>query len=284
MADFRFVPRYSISNIDLTVINASGVPVNVDAAPTVALKNYSTDATIWSRASTLITNHGVYRVTISSAESATPGLYYLLWSYNLATIAQQARFDVEIPTSSATLYNTLSDGYKAVVEYTWDRFEDLFDSQVGGPHLQMYAQSNFGRERLAQLMRIALNGLNSTSQPHSTYGIGTGQQEFPFTEWGGVLEQATTVEMIRHLMRSYVEQPDAQGISIARLDRRDYLQRWREIYEIENEELKRQLAIFKMAQMNLGRGSILVAGGMYGNIPSHHNPAMRPRSLPSWVR
>lgn len=284
MANFRFISRYSISNLDFVVIDSAGDPINADAAPTASFRAYASGTAVWSRATTLIQAPGVYRLTVSSTESANPGLFYVQWDYLISTVPQQYRTDIEIPSSSSPLYNTLSDGYQMVVDYAWQRFEDLFDSAVGGPHLLMYAQSNFGRERVAQLMRTALNNLNSAAQPHSTFSIEEGGQEFPLTEWGGILEQGTTVEIIKHLMRSYVEQPEAQGVTPARLDRRDYLSRWREILDVETEEYKRQLAVFKMAQMNLGRGSILVAGGIYGNIPAYSSPARRPRSVPTWVR
>lgn len=284
MANFRFISRYSIANLDFVVINAVGAVVAADAPPVATFRNYATGAQIWARATTMLAAPGTYRVTVSSVESGTPGLFYIDWTYAISGVAQQYRTDIEIPATTSSLYNALSDDYQSVVDYSWARFEDLFDSDVGGPHLKMYAQANFGRERVAQLMRVALNNLNSSSQPHSTYSIEPTGQAFPLTEWSGILEQGTTIEIIKHLMRSYVEQPDAQGVTSARLDRRDYLSRWREILEIETEEYQRQLAVFKMAQMNLGRGAILVGGGIYGRIPSHTNPAQRPSRMPSWVR
>lgn len=284
MSSFRFISRFSITNLDFVVINDLGNQVAADSPPTATFRNYSTGAQVWQRATTLVAPPGTYRVTVSSSESSNPGLFYIDWTYAIGSVAQAYRTDIEIPATTSSLYASLSDGYQAVVDYSWARFEDLFDSDIGGPHLKMYAQSNFGRERVAQLMRTALNNLNSASQPHSTYSIDSTGTAFPFAEWGGILEQATTVEIIKHLMRSYVEQPEPQGVTPARLDRRDYLQRWREILDVETEEYKRQLSVFKMAQMNLGRGSILVAGGIYGNVPAYNNPAVRPRSMPSWVR
>jgi len=281
MSDFRFIGRYSIANVDFIVINGSGTQVDADAPPVVEYRNYATNVPVWSRTTSRLST-GLYRVTISSAESGIPGLFYLLWNYNISATPQQYRTDIEVPSSTSTLYNVLSDQYQAVVDNAWSRFKDLFDSAVGGPHLQMYSQANFGRERVAQLMRIGLNSLNSASQPHSQYSLDAGN-DFPFSEWGGLLEQATTVEIIKHLMRSYVEQPEAVGVSVARLDRRDYLQRWQTILDIESAELKEQMSVFKMSQMNLGRGSVLVSGGAYGTLAAYQNPA-RGRPLPTWVR
>lgn len=282
MGDFQFVGRYSIQNVDFTVIDSMGAVANADAAPTVGLYNYATGALVVSRPSVQVTNPGVYRITLSSVETSNPGLWYLLWSYNFATVAQQYRTNIEIPSSTSKLYDTLSDGYRSIVDGVWMRFEDGFDSNVGGPHLQMYAQANFGHERVAQLMGIALKRINTASQPHTTYAMSAGT-DFPFTEWGGILEQATAIEAIKHLMRSYVEQPAADGVNVARLDRRDYLSRWGEILEIEEKQFEDALAVFKLAQMNLGRGSVLVSGGLYGSLHPT-NPTRRPRYLSGWVR
>lgn len=145
----------------------------------------------------------------------------------------------------------------------------------------MYAQSQFGRERVAQLLSQAMNILNTTSQPYQSYSTDP-DSGFPFAEWGGLLTQATYIEVIKHLMRSYVEQADVQGVSLARLDRRDYLQRWETILRMEMDTFTPMLAIYKMAAMNLGRSSILVGGGVFGNYGPTMNPA-RGRQLPTFA-
>lgn len=71
-------------------------------------------------------------------------------------------------------------------------------------------------------------------------------------------------EVLKHLRRSYVEQPQFMGGQVTRLDRRDYLQRWGEILEDEEEDLKGQLDSFKIANMGLGKPTVLVSGGVYG--------------------
>jgi len=280
MANFLFVSRYSIANADLTVINGSGAIVDADSdSVTGALHNYGDDSEIFSRSAVKI-DTGIYRITLSSVETNTPGLFYLKFSYTLGS-AQEYRTDVEIPQTSAPLYEALSEGMRDIIESVWMRFSDLFDSAVGGPHLKEYSQSNFGRERIAELLRVAVGRLNTVSQPYQSYGI-TGDSEFPIVQWGALLEQATMVEAIKHLMRSYVEQPSAQGIQSARLDRRDYLNRWETVLRIEESTLTSQLDIFKMASMNLGQPSIMVAGGVYGNLRRNAPPA-RPHHRPPIV-
>lgn len=276
MSQFQFVGRYAIYNLDLTVVDANGLIVDADGLPTASFRNYATNAEIFNRSTVKIAT-GVYRLTLSSAETATPGLYYCLWSYNLSAIAQQYRSDIEIPTATSSQYEALSGEYQSIVEQTWDRFEDLFDSSVGGPHLREYAQSSFGRERLARLLKIALGRLNTVAQPHQSYSIEG--NDFPFAEWGPLLEQALYVETLRHLIRSYVEQPSPEGINVARLDRRDYLQRWQSVLSAEEQTLSNTLDHFKIASLSLGRSAVMVGGGAYGNYVRLVPPG-RPRHRP----
>lgn len=281
MADFLFVSRYSISNADLTVVNGTGTVVDADAnTVSVSYRNYLTDAVVFTRNATRI-GTGVYRITLSSTETATPGAYYLRYSYSLGGVAQEYRTDVEVPTTSSPLYESLDDDVRSVIERVWMRFSDLFDSALGGPHLQMYAQANFGRERVAELCRVAVGRLNTVAQPYQTYDI-VGAGVFPVAQWGALLEQATMVEVIKHLMRSYVEQPSPEAVPGARLDRRDYLQRWETMLRIEEATLASQLDVFKMSNMGLGQTSVLVAGGVYGNLTRSQNPA-RPRHRTPWA-
>ena len=281
MSDFLFIARNSISNADLTVIDGAGAVVDADGnAVSAQLSTYLTSTSVLSRSATRMAV-GVYRITLSSVETATAGLYALTFVYNLGGIPQTYKVDIEIPDATAPVYESLTDGMKNVVESVWIRFKDLFDSAVGGPHLQMYAQSKFGRERVAELMAVAVDRLNSVAQPHQSYSL-FGTSEFPYSQWGGLLAQATYVEVIKHLMRSYVEQPDPQNVSSARLDRRDYLSRWAQIQAMEESTLQGELDIFKIANMGLGQPSILVAGGVYGNL-WRTTPVTRPRHRPPWT-
>lgn len=205
---------------------------------------------------------GTYDVQLTSVQTGTPGLYLIYWDYTAATLTQVQETYIEVYQRSPN-YDILPDEMKAVVENVWWRFADLFDSPIGGPHLQVYVQSNFGRDRLAQALRTALNRLNTISAPHQTFTLDTSGKQFPLGEWGGVLEQALYVETLKHLKRSYVEQPSVEGIAQARFDRRDYMARWGEILTDEQADLEAMLDQFKMAFMGLGSVQALVAGGVY---------------------
>jgi hypothetical protein len=81
-----------------------------------------------------------------------------------------------------------------------------------------------------------------------------------------VLVQATLLAVIKHLMRSYVEQPQPQGANIVWQDRREYLQRWQSIYQIEDAAFKEMVLLWKRQFYNFGQGALSVhskAGRLY---------------------
>jgi hypothetical protein len=262
--DRAYVSRYGAAEFGLRVMRA-GVLGDADGPVTVTLLSDTPAATVvFSRAA----DHpgvGEYTVRLTSLETAAVGPYVLVWQYVVNSLPEEWRVWLEVG-KAAPEYDRLTDDMKGIIETTWNRFSDLFDFATEGPHLQTYVQSNFGRNRLAQLMRIAVGRLNTVAQPFQSYSIdGDGGASFPVDRWGSLLESALYVECLRHLMRSYVEQPEVQsGSGVSRLDRRDYMDRWGTVLQDEEQVLKQQLEHFKIANMGLGRARVLVSGGAWG--------------------
>ncbi|MFE0490221.1 hypothetical protein [Streptomyces griseoaurantiacus] len=281
-ADRAYVSRYGVAEFGLRVMR-EGAPGDADGVVTVSLLHDDEGATeVFSRDAEH-TGAGEYLVRLASRETADPGPYVLVWDYTVGSFDEQWRVWLEVG-KAAPEYDVLAEQMKVVIETTWNRFSDLFDFATEGPHLQTYIQSNFGRNRLAQLLRIAVGRLNTVAQPFQTYTIdGDGGAAFPVERWGSLLETALYVECLKHLMRSYVEQPEVQsGSGVSRLDRRDYLDRWGIILQGEEQVLKSQLDTFKIANMGLGRARVLVSGGAYGRWGPTRLPlsqAARPRWL-----
>lgn len=236
-------------------------------AVTVAMTNRDTGVPVFAGRPTTRAALGAYELQMSSEDTEATGGYALTWSYALSGQAETLVTAVEIGAFSPD-YAALSDPMKGIVESCWHRFADLFDSPDGGPNLQVYFQSHFTRGRIAQLLRIAMGILNTEAQPHQTYTLdGNGGATFPVAQWGPLLEQALYVEVLKHLRRSYVEQPLLMGGEVTRHDRRDYMDRWSQVLSDEQQQLKSQLDTFKIASMGLGRPAVLVSGGAYGRTP-----------------
>ncbi len=262
----HLVDRYYLSQFGTDTV---GIQINIAGAPgdpdtnTVTVTMYNIlEATVFTEAATRV-GVGTYQITFTSAQSAVPGFYTLAWDFTISSVPQEMQTYLQVGAGNPA-YDALDIGMKGIVESVWIRFADMFDSPQGGPHLQVYFQTAFSRGRLAQLLQIALNKINLTMQPNMGFTLAAGS-EFPYDYWGGLLEQGLYIETIRHLIRSYVEQPMPQGVTVSRNDRRDFTDRWQNVYDMENADYMNMLSDFKIQAMFLSRPRVLVSGGAYGN-------------------
>jgi hypothetical protein len=162
--------------------------------------------------------------------------------------SQFLEFEVVDPLATSTT------DFDKMLDLTWLLFEDCFDSDLGGPYLKDVTLANFDRKKVAALAPLALLTIN-VKPPVQNFTV----DNFPYTDSMALFAKALEIEVFKHLMRSYVEQPAVQGASsISYFDRRDYLQRWQTLYQIEAEEFKHWLALWKRGFYNFGSGSLLI--------------------------
>lgn len=261
LVDRRYLSQFASEQVGLALADFNGPfdPDNETATVTLAAERDGT--VVFARPADRL-SVGTFATTLTSAETSVPGPYTVTFDYTVAGVPDTYVLHLLVG-SSAPDYDRLPVGMKMIVEQVMIRFADLYDAPLGGPHLQIYLQSHFGRNRIAQLLRQGVGRLNTISQPYSTYAA---DEKFPLQQWGPLLEQVLYVEVLKHLRRSYVEQPEViLGTAISRLDRRDYMDRWGVILAEEAEDLKEMMSTFKMANMGLGSVSVLVSGGAFGN-------------------
>jgi hypothetical protein len=273
--DRGWVSQYSAQDMGIT-ITVSSTPTDADGAVDVTIINQDTQAVLLVRTATHV-SLGNYQITMTPDDSAVLGNYQAMWEYTLS--GEQKLFNAYFAIGGAEpAYDQLAEDLKAIVELVWIRMADMYDSPSGGPFLQTRPPTNFNRGRIAQLMKIAVGRMNTMAQPVTVYSI-DGTAPFPTARWGPLLEQLTWVETLKHLRRSYLEQPDYQGATISRLDRQKYYALYTEMLHDEEANAKAQLDIFKISLMGLPRPSILVSGGAFGRYSSINRPYMaaRPR-------
>lgn len=263
--DFRerlYVSRYATDVLGLSV-HKDGLPADVDGDIVMVTLVSDTNGTV--ALSRLATHEGIglYETRLTAEESSTVGPYSVHWTYDLDGSPEQYTTYLQVG-EVAPDYDRLTPGLKEVVDSVYIRFADLFDSPTGGPNLQTYFQSHFGRQRIAQLLRIASGRLNTMAQPSATFTVDGPTPSFPLAQWGSLLETSLYLEVLRHLVRSYVEQPAFIGGNVTRLDRRDYMDRWQSVLRDEEDIFKGQLDVFKISMMGLGKPKVLVSGGVYG--------------------
>lgn len=283
LADRHYVSRFSISDFGLTIQQGDA---DADVTATFSREDNSNPpidppsaslTQVFQRVATP-EGDGNYIVTTSSMETQEPGYYIIEWTFLLDTVAQRVVTYIEVGPSQP-VYDDLSADMKTVVENVWIRFADLFDSPEGGANLVTYYQTNWSRSRVSQLMVQAVSRLNIIGQPKQAY-TAFAPSEFPVAKWGGLLEMATYIECLKHLIRSYTEQPNPENLPVSRMDRRDYSARWGSVLQMEQDDFIRATDTWRIANMNLGKARVLVSGGAYGRFSPNRLPvsaAARPR-------
>jgi len=266
--DRQYFGKNTSQTVGLSIVGGDGTtPIDPTGDVEFVFRRNNPDGSateVFTRTATRV-GVGLFEIALTGVDTDVIGNYSGTWSYTIGSTPDTYTVYLAVGESNPA-YDRLPEAFRELVDNVWMRFADLFDSPDGGPHLQTYYQAHWSRGRMAQLMGAGLRRLNVISQPHQTYTIdGQGGTVFPIAQWGGLLEQATYIEAIKHLRRSYVEQPQVQlSGGVSRLDRTDYYARWSQILEGEQEDLKAALDTFKIASMFLGRPQVLVSGGVYG--------------------
>lgn len=204
-------------------------------------------------------------ISIAFADTVLPGSYSTQVTFLLPDSSKRSTvlsFEVVDPLESTNI-GTSDTPEEKVIDRAWMKLEDLFDSELGGPHLRDRTLQNFDREKMKRLVPDALYNINNYYQPSTGFDEAT----FPYDAHSPLLAQGILVESIYHLMRSYVEQPTPVGAGTPTyFDRRDYLNRWQMILTGEEKRLDMWLDLFKRDQMGFGSSSLLVGGyASYGN-------------------
>lgn len=205
---------------------------------------------------------GIYTVSLSPAHTRERGNVTVRWTYSVGGVVSGFIDHLRI-TEYMPTYHGLKDWEQGTVDTVMFMLGDLFDSTDGGPNLQETYQAKFGPERVAQLLKVAVARLNVIGFPVTNFEVGTGSQVHKNLR--GILTIGLYIETLKHLIRSYVEQPVFQNQQINYTDRRDYMTRWQSVLADEAKDYEKMVRMAKRSLLNLGGGSLLVSGGIYGS-------------------
>lgn len=240
---------------------------------------------------------GKYHFDIGPDLTRNRGLLTAVWTYQVDGDHFQFIDHLQV-LDPMPVYDSLTEQEKYVVEQVSWMFADLYDSTEGGPHLIEEFQTHWGYERLAQLQGIAVQKMNfigNYGNMPTTWGVGTGssassQSAIEVTrpdgstfiqytssssssygggsavpaELAGLSIFGTYVEVLRHLRDSYTEIPNRPNMDVTFTDRRDYFSRWGASLQSEEQRFEQMVKSAKRAMLGMSRGSLLVAGGIFG--------------------
>ena len=113
--------------------------------------------------------------------------------------------------------------------------------------------------------------INST-MPQTEYTA----DSFPYTGDGNaIMTLGLVCATMRHLIRSYVEQPDVANSPVAYHNRQQYLERWQSALAGELERYEQQKTLWKARSFDLNRASVLLGSKAGRMLPGY----MRTRSI-----
>ena len=205
---------------------------------------------------------GKFHIDIGPAYTGQRGVLSAEWSYQVGGTSFAFTDDMQILEQMPN-YEALSESTKLMVEQASWFFADLFDSTTGGPWLNENFQTHFTYDRMAFLLRMATMKFNVIGYPVTGYGVTTSDKSIP-ANYTDLILWGTKLEAMRHLITSYTEIPDFRNIATTYTDRRDYMQRWQAVLQEEKPDYEKAVKMSKRSLLSLGRGSLLVAGGIYG--------------------
>jgi hypothetical protein len=270
----RFVGQHGRGYMSIGIVDDDGNPIDPDPG-TLRLKVYlntldgtATDpkgnlvADVTDTSGIIRDDVGKFHYDVGPTLTAQRGTLTAEWEYG-ATTQQFTFVDNMQILDQMPIYDNLAEDTKLIVEQSSWFFADLFDSTAGGPWLQENFQTHFNYERIAALMAHATTKFNMLGFPVTDYGVAVNENAIP-DNYKGIIVWGTKLEIIRHLIRSYTEQPQFMNMATTYTDRRDYSARWQAVLDEEKPEFEKAVKMSKRALLNLGRGSLLVSGGIYG--------------------
>jgi hypothetical protein len=164
---------------------------------------------------------------------------------------------------------------RVVADGVWTKLEDCFDAEHEGPWVQDVTMNFFREEKMEKFIADALFDINYQNPPTGLTIDSFVNADNTVTTNYPLLVQGVFIQALRHIMRSYVEQPMPTGAQVAFQDRRDYLQRWETMHTLEKAQYDRWVALYKRGFLQLGHSKLLVSAKAGRLIPA----PMRARSV-----
>jgi hypothetical protein len=254
--DETLIPEDTISAVEFTIVKPGGDP----AAPDVD-----------SEAGTVVADgHGRYVVDPLINDTAGNYLGKATFTYTVG----EAPDDVEI-TRSVPFEYVIVDPFERTatdeptddaVALTWKKLDDCFDSELGGPWLRDMSKNHFDHSTIRDFIPETILEINSV-MPVTEFTV----ESFPYEEDGtALMAQGLLVATIKHLMRSYTEQPTVGNSPIGYLDREQYQQKWSVMYQVEMENYRRWLELWKRRFINISGSKMLISVRSGRNLPGSY--------------
>lgn len=239
--DANLIPQADITSVEFTVLKPGDTPATptVDADP----GDVTGDGT------------GAYTVAPNIHDAVGDYRAFARFTYDENGVSDKVKTIPLVYEVCDVFQRTGTTPADPSITFAWKKLEDCFDSEHGGPWLRDMTKANFDRSKLVDFIPDVLLDIN-VQQPMTQYT----EASFPWTErdGGAFFGYGLFIATLKHLMRSYTEQPNVMNSSVGYFDRTRYQQAWAAIYAIELPEWQRVRELWKRSELDISRGSLLV--------------------------
>ena len=242
----ELIPEADIASAKFTVLTPSDAP----ASPTVDNEDGQ------------VTGDGTAVYNVSAEVNTDEGEYkaYCRFTYTEDSFTKVK----DVPCDYEVVDAFQRAGASAVdpaVDLAWKYMEDCFDSEQGGPWLRDMTLAHFDKAKMRELVPQVFMEINA--QPPQT-DFTPDSFDYSGDDGMALVAQGILVAAVRHLMRSYTEQPMMTNSPVAWADRTRYQQAWSVIYQVELDWWKRLLSLYK--QRFFGTGAKILVGTKSGRM------------------
>jgi hypothetical protein len=261
----RPIPQYAAEPVGITTYISGTLADPDNQYVWLSIINSDNGTVVLASGQATYESIGTYQYTLNSNQSSIQGNYNVTWNYDING-SPRVYTDQIVITDQMPYWSNLDSTTRQLVTGIVHRLDKSFDSTAGGPYLQELQQSGFLMyEEVAMVMQDeTMDYINFEFQPifSPAYEIGM-NATVPFpTTYYGVLATQTYAHFLKHIARNYIEQPTPNGMNAAWMDRRDYYNRWWQLYLFDKEVADKQLRQMKRQYMVGSKRSLLVAGGL----------------------
>jgi len=261
----RPIPQYAAEPVGITTYVSGTLSDPDNQYVWLSITNSDNGVVVLASGQATYESLGTYQYTLNSNQTSIQGNYTVIWNYSINGSPRKYQ-DNFVITDQMPYWSNLDTQTRQMVTNIVHRLDKSFDSTSGGPYLQELQQSGFMMyEEVAMVMQDeTMDYINFEFQPifSPAYEVGM-NATVPFpTTYYGVLATQTYAHFLKHIARNYIEQPTPNGMNAAWMDRRDYYNRWWQLYLFDKEVADKQLRQMKRQYMVGSKRSLLVAGGL----------------------
>ena len=261
----RPIPQYAAEPVGITTYVSGTLSDPDNQYVWLNITNSDNGVVVLASGQATYESLGTYQYTLNSNQTSIQGNYTVIWNYSINGSPRKYQ-DNFVITDQMPYWSNLDTQTRQMVTNIVHRLDKSFDSTSGGPYLQELQQSGFMMyEEVAMVMQDeTMDYINFEFQPifSPAYEVGM-NATVPFpTTYYRVLATQTYAHFLKHIARNYIEQPTPNGMNAAWMDRRDYYNRWWQLYLFDKEVADKQLRQMKRQYMVGSKRSLLVAGGL----------------------